>query len=311
VSVHGHSSTFAGLPIVAYDPERALPDDPSAVAWRVEAEEFEAPPEEFAALLRSLVDAVPTGDIRALVIGEWGSAYETAPPLDLLCELAPGLPGLRALFLGDLVSEQCEISWIHHDDITGLIAAYPGLEALWVRGADGLDLAPVTHGRLRELAFESGGLPADVVSAIGASELPALEHLELWLGTPEYGANATVDDLAGILSGERLPALRYLGLRNAEIADQLAAAVAAAPITARVEVLDLSLGVLTDEGAAALLAGAPLTHLRRLDLHHHYLSDEWQARIVAALPGVEVDVSDVQEPDEYDGESERYVAVGE
>jgi hypothetical protein len=311
VSVHGHLSTFAGLPVVRYDPERPLPDDPAAVAWRVEVEEFEAPPEEFAALLSSLVDAVPTGAIRALVIGEWGSAYQTAPPLDLLCRLAPELPGLRALFLGDLVSEQCEISWIHHDDITPLIAAYPGLDTLRVRGADGLGLAPMTHPRLRELAFESGGLPASVVRAIGASDLPGLEHLELWLGTPEYGGDATVDDLAGILSGERLPALRYLGLRNAEIADELAGVVATAPITVRAEVLDLSLGVLTDEGAAALLAGASLTHLRRLDLHHHYLSDEWQARIVAALPGVEVDVSDVQEPDEYDGESERYIAVGE
>ena len=112
MSVHGHLSTFAGLPVVTYDPERPLPDDPAAVAWRVEVEEFEAPPEEFAALLRSLVDAVPTGAIRALVIGEWGSAYETAPPLDFLCRLAPELPELRALFLGDLTSEECEISWI-------------------------------------------------------------------------------------------------------------------------------------------------------------------------------------------------------
>lgn len=186
----------------------------------------------------------------------------------------------------------------------------PGLERLRVRGADGLSLRPVHHDNLVELAFETGGLPAEVVRAVGGCDLPRLEHLELWLGTPDYGGDAGVGDLTEILAGVRFPRLRYLGLRNAEIADQVAAALATAPVVARLEVLDLSMGVLTDQGATALLTGQPLAHLRRLDLHHHYLSDELAGRLRQHLgpAGVKVDLSE-QDPGEDD--EDRYVAVGE
>ncbi|WP_433214389.1 hypothetical protein [Microtetraspora malaysiensis] len=117
--------------------------------------------------------------------------------------------------------------------------------------------------------------------------------------------DATVGDLEGILSGAGLPALRRLGLRDSEIQDEVAAAVAAAPVVARLEALSLSMGMLSDTGAEALLGGQPLTHLRHLDLHHHYLSEGVAARIRSALPGVDVDLSEPQPRDE------RYVAVSE
>jgi hypothetical protein len=161
------------------------------------------------------------------------------------------------------------------------------------------------------LRFESGGLPPQVVRAVGESDLPALEHLELWLGEENYGGGATPEDLAGILAGEWLPSLRYLGLQDSEIQDEIAAAVAAAPVVARLETLSLSMGILTDSGAEALLSGQPLTHLKKLDLHHHYLSDEFMKRITAALPGVEVDLSEQEEGDDDGEEVWRYVAVSE
>lgn len=52
------------------------------------------------------------------------------------------------------------------------LTAYPGPRVLRVRGADGLGFHPVWHEHLRESAFESGGLPAEVVQAVGRSELP-------------------------------------------------------------------------------------------------------------------------------------------
>lgn len=143
---------------------------------------------------------------------------------------------------------------------------------------------------------------------------PALENLELWLGTDQYGGDSTADDLAPLLSGSAFPALRSLGLCNSVIQDAVAAAVAGAPVLARIERLNLSMGVLTDEGAAALLDGQPLTHLTHLDLSHHYLSEAVQKRLLAALAphGVTVDLDDAQEPeDEGDGEVYRYVAVAE
>ncbi|MEH1014024.1 STM4015 family protein [Micromonospora sp. CPCC 206060] len=311
MAIYSHLSTFAGLPVTPFTPGGALPDDPAAVAWRLEVDDFDAPPEEFAELFAAFLEQVPAHTVRALVIGEWGTAYEQPPPVELLARAAGRLTGLRAVFLADLVGEQCEISWINQDDVTPLLTAYPQLGVLRIRGAQGLRLEPLRHDGLRELAVESGGLPAGVVRAIGGCDLPALTHLELWLGVDDYGGDVTVDDLAGILDGQGLPALRYLGLRNATIADSVAAAVGAAPVVPRLAVLDLSMGTLTDDGAAALLAGQPLTHLDRLDLHHHFLSPEQGQRITGQLPGVEVDLSEAQVPHSYDGRSYRYTAVAE
>jgi hypothetical protein len=146
-----------------------------------------------------------------------------------------------------------------------------------------------------------------VVRAVGRADLPALEHLELWLGTEQYGADTTVADLKGIFAGKGLPALRYLGLRNSEIADAIARALARAPVLERIEVLDLSLGNLGDEGAEALLANPGVARLKKLDIHHHFVSDALMAQLDAL--GIEVDVSDPEEPDEDD--RGRYIAVSE
>lgn len=317
MTINEHVTEFAGLPCRTFAVDNPSPADHSAVAWRVTAwEEDDNQWDEplspaFARSFETFLDRVDTEAVTTLVIGSWGYAAMNEAPIGLLCAAAPRLPNLRALFLGDITFEECEISWIKQGDVTELLSAYPGLEVLRVRGADGLVLRPVRHGRLRELAFESGGLPATVVRAVGECDLPVLEHLELWLGTDDYGGDATVADLAPILGGDRWPALRYLGLRDAEIADEVAAALANAPVIDRLHTLDLSLGVLSDAGAAALLAGQSLAHLRRLDLHHHYISPELAARLAAELPDVGVDLTDAQEPDEYDGITERYVAVGE
>ncbi|WP_329009917.1 STM4015 family protein [Micromonospora rifamycinica] len=309
--IRSHMSSFAGMPVVSFTPGMTLPDDPSAVAWRLEVEDFEAEPEEFAALVTALRAEVPGEAVRALVIGEWGSAYERALPVDLLADAAKDWTALRAVFLADLVSEQCEISWLTHGDLTPLLTAYPELDTLWVRGANELTLRPVRHTGLRELGFQTGGLPAEVTRAVGDCDLPALRRLDLWLGRQDYGGDTGTDDLAAILAGDRLPALRHLAVCNAEFADLVAQAVATAPVVARLEVLDLSMGVLTDPGAEALLAGQPLTHLRRLDLHHHFLSPEVAQRLTDALPGVQVDLDDPQSPDEYHGTVYRFTAVGE
>jgi hypothetical protein len=311
MSYPSHPQTFADLPVVTYDRDSVGQptgvDDPAKVAWRLEVE-YEDGPAEFAELFERFLAEVGGEAVSALLIGQWGgAAYEHKAPVALLAGSAAALPNLRALFLGDMVSEECEISWIQHDDITPLIEAYPALEHLAVRGGEGLAASPMRLPNLRTLVFESGGLPAGVVRAVGQSDLPALTHLELWLGTGEYGGDATVDDLADILAGARLPAVTFLGLRDAEIADDVAAAIASAPVVARLEALDLSMGVLSDRGARALLAGQPLTHLRELNLEHHFLSDEMMERIRAELPGVDVNLDDQRDEDEDD----RFVAVSE
>ncbi|MFG2088296.1 MULTISPECIES: STM4015 family protein [unclassified Spirillospora] len=299
MGVYEHLDEYFGLPVFRFN-EETEPDDelPPAAgsAWYV-ATSFDEEP--FGDVFARFVEAVDTAEITALIIGYWGASYDTeaADPVKLLSEAAASFPKLRALFLGDITGEESEISWIEHSDISPLFAAFPGLERFEIRGAGGLVLAPIKSETLTVLRFESGGLPAGVVQAVGASELPNLRHLDLWLGVENYGGDATVADLGPILSGERLPVLRHLGLEDSETQDEIAAAVAGAPVVARLESLSLAMGTLTDRGAEALLSGQPLTHLRKLDLHHHYLSDAMMERVRTTLSGVEVDLNEQEEPD--------------
>ncbi|MEV0389568.1 STM4015 family protein [Nonomuraea sp. NPDC050643] len=307
-----YSDGYAGLPVAyALAPEDGEPlPDPAAVAWKFEAGEYDDDvPDEISESFDWFFDNVDTAKVTAIVIGGWESCYDSdnGTIVARLAESADRLPELRSLFLGAIMPEQAEISWIQQSDVTPLLAAYPKLERLEVRGGSGLTLEPVRHESLRVLRFETGGLPAQVVRAVGGSELPEMEHLELWFGVDEYGGDATTGDCASILSGERLPRLRHLGLQNCPFADELAAAVAGAPIVARLGSLSLSMGSLGDEGTEALLSGQPLTHLSRLDVRHHYMSRAMAARLVAALPGVEVLLD---EPHSRDDDW-RYVAVSE
>ncbi|MEV6667632.1 STM4015 family protein [Streptomyces nigra] len=319
MTIGDHLHELYRLPAHAFPgpgtPVARLPE-PDSVAWRVSADVYDSD-ESWTAAFTRLCETVDTTRVRALIVGAWEEAYDSDPSdvVEALLAARDRLPALRALFLGDMVMEECEISWINQTDVAPLLAGFPALEEFGVRGGSGLGFTAVQHAALRRLVVETGGLPASVVRGVGASDLPALEHLDLWLGTPDYGGDSEAADLEPILSGARLPRLRHLALRNSEIQDAVAAAVAAAPVVARLEVLDLSMGVLTDEGAGALLNGQPLTHLKKLDLHHHYLSKAFEEQVRQALEpaGVEVDLDrdDAEEETEEDGTVWRYVSVGE
>ncbi|WP_055494059.1 STM4015 family protein [Streptomyces sp. TP-A0356] len=318
MTIGDHLQELYGLPAFVFpgpDEKRPLPE-PDSVAWRITSDVYDAD-EDWEDAFARFCSAVDTTRVRALIVGAWQEAYDTDPSavIEALVAARDRLPDLRALFLGDMVMEECEISWINQTDVTGLLAGFPRLEEFGVRGGSGLRFPAIRHDELRSLTVQTGGLPVDVVRGIGASELPALVHLDLWLGTSWYGADCEVPDLEPILSGTRLPSLRHLALRNSEIQDDVAAALASAPVLARLDVLDLSMGTLSDEGAVALLGGQPLTHLKKLDLHHHYLSEPVQQRIRQTLEpaGVELnlDRDDADEDEDDDGTVHRYVAVGE
>lgn len=281
-------------------------------------------PGSFRELFAAWLARVPGDSVQALVIGATTEGgYDPQPAVELLIAAAPQLPNLRALFLGDVIREDSDVAYMALPPLNPLLAAFPALARLHVRGSAPWEgrgagravvLEPFRHERLRTLVFESGGLSPDLVRAVGRSELPALAHLEFLLGDPEYGGGASAADLEPVLGGAALPQLRQLGLRDAPNADEIAIALSHAPIVAQLEVLDLSLGALGDEGATALLAGQPLGHLSQLDLHHHFIGHTLVRRLVEALPDVAVDVSDSQ-ADAADGgytpPAERYIAVSE
>jgi hypothetical protein len=265
----------------------------------------------------AFLDQVDTRLVPALVLGMTSShPYRGEGVVDLLTRHAAAFPALRALFVGDVVSGESDVAYLEQPDLMPIFAAFPALEEFRVRGnlelgAGLTSFRALTHGALRTLVFESGGLAPAVVRAVGECELPALEHLEFYLGDAGCGGGTSVADLEWLLSGERFPRLRRLGLRDAPNQDEIAAALAHAPVVARLETLDLSLGTLGDEGAVALLAGQPLTHLAKLDLHHHFVSKDMRRRLHEALRGVELDLSGSTEPAYWRGEEHRYIAISE
>ncbi|MFB9206661.1 leucine-rich repeat domain-containing protein [Nonomuraea spiralis] len=263
-----HLMEYGGLPVFAFseetDPSSGLPPARD-VAWHIS---WEWDSIRFRDIFDPFLDAVDTTQVSHLIIGYWGSCEDDVYPPDVLIEAVDRLPALKSLFLGYLHDPWQEFSYVDSRSLDPLLRAFPALERLDVHGDD-LELSPFRSETLRTLRFESDALPAEVVRAVGASDLPSLEHLGMWLGFEANGCTVTLDDLAPLMSGERLPALRHLGLERSSFQDDIAEAVAVAPIVARLESLSLALGQLTDRGAEALLLGQPLTHLKRL-----YLCDD-------------------------------------
>ena len=127
--------------------------------------------------------------------------------------------------------------------------------------------------------METGGLNGHAVRDICASDWPALEYLELWFGSEDYGSTASVEDVMPILSGEIFPNLKYLGLRNCEFADELAIALAQCPPRPALIELDFSLGTLSDVGMEALLKSAVLDSLTTLNISRCYVSQDMAPRL--------------------------------
>lgn len=277
------ATEFAGYPVVDF--EGAESWQGAEVAYRVRVEYDDT--KTIGQLLDALVGSDGAAELRALVIGAWGevgSGDSSQEVVAKVAQLAPRLPQLTALFLGDITVDESEVSWISQSDVSPLLKAFPRLETLAIRGGSGLAFSRVRHEALRELIIESGGLSRDTLQGLFLCDFPALEHLALLLGDPNYGFDGSVEDLQPLLAGGLFPRLRSLGLMNSVIANDIAAVLVNAPIVDRLESIDLSMGNLDDEGGRSLLGLAPKTNLRKLVLSHHYVSEPTLKALEAALP---------------------------
>jgi len=258
--------------------------------------------------------------LESLVIGFWADDYDLSDTsylsrmLNVLIENKAQLPALKALFIGNIEQEESEISWIEMICLSPIISSLP-LENFRARGNGHFLAAPINNTGLKKLSLETGGLSAETVKHIADSNLPNLEHLELWIGDAEWYGDAKLSTLKPLLQSGQFPNLSYLGLRNCNYADELAIALADdAEILTTVTTLDLSLGNLSDKGAAALAASVNIAALDKLDIHHHYIEDDAIVETLAAVVA-ELDASDQQQADIYDDDGEeeisRYIFVSE
>lgn len=247
--------------------------------------------------------------LTSLIIGDWGQAYENSSEVvvEALVAHSANFPSLRKLFIGEMSYEECEISWITQSDLSPLLPAFPELQSLTIQGGNELSLRDLNHHKLEELIIISGGLGKGVLGNIASSQLPNLRKLELYLGVDNYGFDGSLADILPLIAPGKFPNLTYLGLKNSEIQDEIAVAVADAPILEQLDTLDLSLGTLSDVGAEVLLASDRIKGLKALNLSHHYMSEKMIDRWTKS--GLPVDVSDKQETD--DEEDWRYPSITE
>ena len=159
----------------------------------------------------------------------------------------PWAKDLRKLHLGDL--SDVDVDMAHHSigDVGDAITrAFPGLDDLvlhsgdqgWRGDGETFGVAGLALPRLRRLTVETCAMTTARLEALIDAKLPALETLDLWFGSRESDAAYELADLTLLLSGERLPAVRSLGLCNSDLADDIVAALVDRPIAARLESLD-------------------------------------------------------------------------
>ena len=241
--------------------------------------------------------------LKELVIGDWGNAWEDdcQAIIDGIVEHADQFSHIERLFIGDMNFESCEVSWIMQGNYEKLWAAMPQLKELTIKGSSDLELGSICHENLESLTIICGGLPKYIIKEIQEAKLPNLKKLLLYIGIDDYGFDGDADTVRELLEKADFPQLKYLGITDSEIQDELAKVVLESKFMGQIRTLDLSMGTLTDESGALLLETLPrYPNIKKLDLHHNYLSKE-MAKKLEDLPIV-VDVSEIEKPWEYKGE---------
>lgn len=313
MTISEHELFFAEYVIEDWEPGAQI-EDPENTLIRISVSyDSSADGNDWTDKFALFLDCPEAAEVPGIVVGQWEEMGEEGGAEQIVQALVAArdqLKSLHVIFFADVTYEESEISWIAQTDMAPLFASYPNLTHFCVRGGMGLSLGVINHENLKQLVVQTGGLSAHVVNQIAMSRMPRLEHLELWLGDSNYGADCQASDLEPLFFAELFPRLTYLGLKNSEITDDIAEVLSSTEMELQLDELDLSMGTLSDRGAEALLECDWLGKLRMLDISHHYMSTEVMNRFTSL--GIEVLRMEEQlTPDQYNGESYRYVAVGE
>lgn len=254
--------------------------------------------------------------LEEIVVGCWGNAWDDQEEgiqlfIDAIVENKEKFSHIKSLFIGDMEFEDCEVSWIIQADYSKLWAAMPQLEKLVIKGSSNLELGDISHENLQHLEIICGGLPKENIESIQKAKLPSLQTLILYLGVEDYGFDGDESTIKDLLEKSDFPQLRYLGITDSEMQDVVTELVLNSKYIGQIEALDLSMGALTDKGGQMLLDKIPsYPNIKELNLEYHYMSDEMSDRLTL-LVGVNVNVDDAQEVDEYDGECYYYPMLTE
>ena len=216
---------------------------------------------------------------------------DLAPFLDAITAAGRARPlPLRSLFIGQDASP-----WTI-GPVAGVLGACPELRHLTLRASE-LSLGELAHPRLRAFGIEAHRLTRQNVAELRAAAWPRLEQLELSFHSRDLPAACDAGDLAPLLEGDNLPALRHLGILACPFADEIVRALAGSRLLPRLQTLDLSGGALSYAGVAAMARSRlAFSHLARLELVHNQLTAA--ARAVARGLAKHVHVGQQAPPDQ-------------
>ena len=212
------------------------------------------------------------------------------------------IPTLRKLTIGDDVSQ---ISWYRIGNVGKIWKALPNLEWLEIEAGE-FALGTIEAPKLKHAVFKTGGLSKGAMKSIAAAKWPNIEHLEVYFGDDNYGADSTVKDVMPLLDRTDLRKLKYLAVKNAEFQNELVVACAKSKLVKQLDTLDFSEGILTDDCIADFEKHADAFEHLTLNVSETYLSDEVVKRL-KKIPKKLI-AEDMREDDDPEY---RYVGVGE
>lgn len=256
-------------------------------------------------MVKGILEDPEFPQLNELIIGCWGDAWDDGCQtiLDAIVADADKFSHIEKLFVGDMDYEECEVSWIIQGNYSKLWKAMPQLKGLTIKGSSELTLGEICHENLEELTIICGGLPKNVFEELQQAKLPNLKKLLLYIGIEDYGFDGDENTVKDLLEKADFPKLEYLGIADSEIQDELTEIVLESKFMGQIHTLDLSCGTLTDKGAKLLLEKlGQYPKVKKLDLHHHYLSEEMMKRLETELTGIELDLSDPNEKEEWNGQ---------
>jgi hypothetical protein len=265
-------------------------------------EDYEDEKKNASTLAQEIMEDPEIGSIEHIVIGCWGQSYDNncQPILDMFAQNSEKFSHVESLFVGDMSYEECEVSWIEQGNYDELLKSMKNLKHLTIKGSVNLSVGKLNHPNLESLEIICGGLPKSVIQEIANSNLPKLEKLNLYLGVGNYGFDGDIEDIEKLFENKNFRSLKYLGLGNSEIQDEIVESVLNTNIISSLRVLDFSNGTLSDKGAQLILDHSDkINHLELLDLHHHFISDKFVTKL-GKLP-IQINLDEQMENDEKYG----------
>jgi hypothetical protein len=167
-------------------------------------------------------------------------------------------------------------------DLRPLLKLFPNLEYLSINGnfhnffsSNNQELNDFRSDRasgskLKTLIIDDENVNRTIYS-LYPTDFPELEYFEIWFNDDE-NIVPTVKAIGSILSGKAAPKLKYLGLLNCQMADDLVKVLMQTPIIENLAVLDLRMGAMTDIGFRHILDCQKLGNLKFLYVSQNCIS---------------------------------------